>query len=244
MPSNPRQFNQHRTEKNKTGGVIKSRIDQIIWYVIDCYLCMLEERPQYSILKIKGTTTYKFEDYITSEFVENYLTRRVASSPISQLNEVIFNTETTKKYIDTQDLKEKPNKIDIYITNLQLDNELCSYPKPYFAIECKRILTSSSFNEYITDIKKFSDRIQTRLPYEGQIAYIENPKYPHKVTVENINKKLKIHKSIKTIQYLTPQVIHEDFEGSYISKHLKEFGEGNVFAIHHLMFDFTKMVID
>lgn len=246
MQSNPHKFNLQRIQKNKTGGIIKSRVDQIILYVIDCYLYMLENPPQYSISKIGKTTTYKFEEYLTSELVENYLNRQISSLNQSQINQILFTTEATRKYTDSKDQKEKPDKIDIYISNLNLDKELSSNSQPYFAIECKRIRKSDSINEYISDIIKFSDRIhnQTRLPFEGQIAFIESPLYPHNVTVDNINIKLQSCKTIKTMQFLEFSLIHQNFNGSYYSKHFRNFGENNVFAIYHLMFDYTKIVID
>lgn len=246
MQSSPRQFNERRIQQNPTGGVIKTRVDQIMRYVIDCYLYMLEEKHQYSISKTVETTTYKFEDYLTSDFVENHLNRRLSYFQESQLNKIQFTTETTRKYIDSTDQKEKPDKIDIFITNLQLDKELISNPQPYFAIECKRIKNSSSFDSYISDIKKFSERIhsQTRLPYEGQLAFIENPQYLHTVSFEKINSKLATHKSIKTTQPLEYKQFHERFDGSYHSRHLKAFGLNNVFSIYHLLFDYTKFVID
>jgi len=207
---------------------------------------MLENPPQYSISKTGKTITYKFEEYLTSELVENYLNKKISLLNRSQINQILFTTEATRKYTDPKDQKEKPDKIDIYITNLNLEKELSSNPQPYFAIECKRIRKQSSFDEYISDIKKFSERIhnQTRLPYEGQIAFIENPSYPHSITKDNINGKLQIHKTIKTIQLLEASMIHQNFYGSYYSKHLRNFGENNVYAVFHLMFDYTKIVVD
>lgn len=244
MLFNLRQFNRHRIQKNPTGGVVKFRIDQIMRYVIDCYLFMLDEKPRYSISKTAKTTTYKFEDYLTSQFVEGYLNKRLYYFSQTHLDQIQFTTETTRTYIDSTDQKEKPDKIDIYISNINLNKELSMNSQPYFAIECKRIRNSSSFDDYIIDIKKFTERIRARLPFEGQIAFIENPNYPHSVSVEKINHKLETHQSIKTIQSLMPKLIDERFHGSYYSTHLKSFGENNVFAIYHLLFDFTQIVIE
>jgi hypothetical protein len=246
MQSSPHRFNQYRRQNNPKGGVINTTVSEIMRYVIDCYLFMLDEKPQYSISKTKKETTYKFEDYLTSRFVEDYLSKRLSAFRPTHLNEIQFTTETTRKYFDTIDRKEKPDKIDIYITNLQLEKELSSNPQPYIAIECKRIRNSNSFDDYIADIKKFTDRnhVQTRLPYEGQLAFIENSKYPHSVSFERINSKLMKHESIKTTQLLEYNQFHERFDGSYCSRHLKNFGEKNSFAIYHLMFDYTNIVID
>jgi hypothetical protein len=244
MPNNLRQFNRHRKQCNPTGGVINTTVSAIMRYVIDCYLVMLEDNPQYSISKTKEETTYKFEEYLTSRMVEDYLATRLTFFSHSKLNKVQFITEATRGYIDVNDQKEKPDKIDIYITNLFLDKELCANPQPYFAIECKRIYKSNSVDEYISDIQKFTDRkhTQTRLPFEGQLAYIENSDYEHHTTVKSIVQKLNVHPTIITTQSLKPQLFHKEFDASYSSCHKRNFGEKKVFVIYHLFFDYTKIV--
>lgn len=246
MPSNLRQFNRHRKQNNPDGGVINSTVSEIMRYVIDCYLVMLEEKPQYSITKVKEETTYKFEEYLTSRLVEDYLNARLSFFSHSKLSRIQCITEATRGYIDTKNQKEKPDKIDIYITNLHLDEELSTNPQPYFAIECKRINKSNSVDEYITDIQKFTERkhTQTRLPFEGQLAYIENPYYEHHTTVKSIDQKLKVHPSILTIQSLKPQQFHKEFDASYFSKHKRNFDAMDVFTIFHLLFDYTELVIN
>jgi hypothetical protein len=246
MQSNPHQFNKYRRQNNPFGGVINTTVSEIMRYVIDCYLVMLEEKPNYSISKTKEETTYKFEEYLTSRLVEDYLTTRLTFFSHSQLSQIQFITEANRGYIDIRDQKEKPDKIDIYITNLHLDKELCTNSQPYFAIECKRIYKSSSADEYISDIQKFAERkhTQTRLPFEGQLAYIENPKYPHSVSKENINSKLAKHEYINTTQFLEYKQFHERFDASYSSKHIRNFGEKKVFTIYHLLFNYTQIVVD
>ena len=247
MQSNLRQFNQHRNQKNSTGGIIKTRVREIMQYVIDCYLCMLNDDPKFSIAKFKETTTYKFEDLLSDRFVDDYLrSRKDEYFSHTRLNQVIFTKQSSENYNDCNTQLEHPDLIDIYITNLQIDKELSSNPQPYFAIECKRLRNSGSFNDYISDIKKFTERVytQTRLPYEGQIAFIENSQYTHSVSVKNINRNLETHASIRTIQFLEPNMVHKDFDGSYYSRHFKNYGQNNVFVIYHLMFDYTNIVTD
>lgn len=246
MPSNLRQFNQHRKRENPEGGIINTTVSEIMRYVIDCYLVMLEEKPQYSISETKEKTTYKFEEYLTSRLVEDYLATRLAFLSHSKLSKVQFITEATRGYIDTKDQKEKPDKIDIYITNLNLDKGLCTNPQPYFAIECKRIYKSSSADEYISDIQKYTERehIHSRLQIEGQLAFIERPKYAHNITVENINSKLQNHPSIESIQPLKPTLFHQKFDASYSSKHKRNFGQKRTFTIYHLMFNYTQLVVE
>jgi hypothetical protein len=81
MPSNLRQFNQHRKRENPEGGIINTTVSEIMRYVIDCYLVMMEEKPQYSISKTKEETTYKFEEYLTSRLVDTYLNYIFRSIP-------------------------------------------------------------------------------------------------------------------------------------------------------------------
>lgn len=247
MQSNPRNFIQHRIHENKTGGIIRSRVELILHYMIDCYLCMIKEKPKFSSSKIKETATYKFEDYLSDRFVDDYLrTRKTEYFLQPLLNQIVFSKQSSENYIDCNTKLMRPDLIDIYITNIQLDKELSSTSQPYFAVECKRIRKSSCFDEYVKDIQKFANRehTQTRLPYESQIAFIENPRFSHSFVAENINKKLQTNQSIKTIQALESRVVHEGFDGSYYSKHFKNFGESNGFAIYHLLFDYTKIVID
>jgi hypothetical protein len=73
MPNNLRQFNQHRKQNNPMGGVINTTVSEIMRYVIDCYLVMLGDKPIYSKSDVIETTTYKFEDYLSDRFVDDYL---------------------------------------------------------------------------------------------------------------------------------------------------------------------------
>jgi hypothetical protein len=175
-----------------------------------------------------------------------YLNTLLSFFSHSMLSRIQFITEATRGYIDSKDQKEKPDKIDIYITNLHLDEELISNPQPYLAIECKRIYKSGSVDEYISDIQKFTERkhTQTRLPFEGQLAFIESQKYAHNITVENIRQKLQFHPSITTTQLLKPRQFHKEFNASYSSKHKRNFGEKDDFTVYHLMFDYIQIVVE
>jgi hypothetical protein len=246
MPSNLRQFNQHRKRENPEGGIINTTVSEIMGYVIDCYLVMLEEKPQYSRSVVNETTTYKFEDYLSDRFVDDYLRKnRDNYFNKTRLSQIIFTKQSSERYKNHNTDKEQPDLIDIYVTRLNLDKELCSNPEPYFAIECKRFYKSDSIDEYIGDIKKYTEReyYLSRLPFEAQIAFIENPKYVHDITVGNINRKLQIHPSIETIQPLKSKQFHQEFEASYTSKHKRNFGEKESFTVYHLFFDYTELVV-
>jgi len=164
--------------------------------------------------------------------------------PQTQLTQIIFTKQSSEHYKNYNTNKEQPDFIDVYVTGLNLDKELCANPESYFAIECKRIYKSGSVDEYIDDIRKFTEReyYLARLPFEAQLAFIESPKYTHSITVENINQKLEIHPSIITTQSLKPQQFHEKFDSSYSSCHKRNFGEMNAFVIYHLFFDCTEIV--
>jgi hypothetical protein len=207
---------------------------------------MLNDKPMFSKSEFKETTTYKFEDLLSDRFVDDYLRmNREEYFSQTQLSHIILSKQSSERYRDCNTQIHQPDLIDIYITGLDLDKELCSNPQPYFAIECKRIYKSNSVDEYIDDIRKFTEREYyfVRLPIEGQLAFIENPKYTHIVSVGIINSKLAKKEYIKTKQFLEPKQFHINFNGSYYSKHLRNFGENNVFAIYHLMLDYTQIII-
>lgn len=245
MSSNLRQFNQHRKRENPEGGIVNTTVCEIMRYVIDCYLVMLEEKPKFSRSVVNETTTYKFEDYLSDRFVDEYLRKNKENySNKTKLSQIIFTKQSSERYKNHNTDKEQPDLIDIYVTKLNLDKELCSNPEPYFAIECKRFYKWDSIDEYIGDIKKFTEReyYLARLPFEAQIAFIESPKYAHNTTIENINQKLRIHPSIKTIQSLKPKQFHQKFDASYSSKHKRNFGEKKAFIIYHLMLNYIQLI--
>jgi hypothetical protein len=134
-------------------------------------------------------------------------------------------------YIDI-DGKQKPDKIDVYINKLGLQNEWNENDENiYFTIECKRIKILSDAKNYIIDIDKFCNRNHSnlRLPFEGQIGFIENLKLNHSAISTGINNNLKIGTSINTMDYLKNIKLHNNFEGSYSSMHRKNFGSNDVF---------------
>jgi hypothetical protein len=246
MPSNLRQFNQHRRQNNPTGGVVNTTVSEIMRYVIDCYLVMLNDKPTFSKSEFKETTTYKFEDLLSDRFVDDYLKmNRDGYFSQTQLAQIIFTKQSSERYRDCNTNIHQPDLIDVYITGLNLDQELCSNPQPYFAIECKRIYKSGSVDEYIDDIRKFTERnyYLARLPIEGQVAFIEDSKYAHPITVKKINQKLETHSSIVTTQALEPKHFHDGFDASYLSRHERNFVEKKAFSIYHLLLDYSSIVV-
>jgi len=50
--------------------------------------------------------------------------------------------------------------------------------------------------------------------------------------------------AIITISTLNPHTVHPDFEASYLSKHKRNYGKNDEFSIYHLLFDYSKIVVD
>ena len=197
---------------NRKYSITESRIRNILWYVIECYM-LFKEDFVYSKKEVRQSTTIAFEDYLRNRFVQDYLVKNkdLLKQKTSVLEEINFLYETQKEYIDIQDDKQKPDKIDIYINKLGLRDVWKENDENiYFAIECKRIEILSDSSKYIGDTEKFTNRnyIDTRLPFEGQLAFIENSSITHIKLSNEINKKLNEKKNIITNSILNPIPIH------------------------------------
>ena len=173
-------------------------------------------------------------------------------SPLCQLlsgcrteGEISFTSETQKEYIDQTDYKQKTDKIDIFINKLGLaqtwgENE----DKIYFAIECKRISNLSDTSRYIGDLLKFTNRsyIEIRLPFEGQLGFIESHSLSDRQIVEEINAKLRHASHITTERPLRPCPIHPDIPGTYKSIHRRNTNIKETFSIYHIFLDYSDIV--
>jgi hypothetical protein len=235
--------------QSRQSSITQHRIRQILSYVLECQKIFQSEGVIYSESVVKASGTVMFEDHLKFEFVEKYLVKYkpLLKGKISELEEINFACETQQRYIDATDNRQKPDKIDIYINKIGLRN-LYSHVEDeniYFAIECKRIKVLSDSRDYVTDIeKKFVKRqhINLRLPFEGQIAFIENNRLNHIIISKEINRILSITPSIPTVASLTPERLHSTIQGTYVSKH-KRNRTNLPFLIYHLMFDYSKVVI-
>jgi len=234
---------------NRKYSITECRIRNILWYIVECYTILLKERTLYSKKNVKQNTTIPFEDYLRNRFIQDYLikNKNLLKQKVSALEEINFLYETQKEYIDSLDNKQKPDKIDIYINKLGLRDVWKENDENiYFAIECKRIEKLSDTTKYVGDIEKFTNRgyIDIRLPFEGQLAFIENSSITHIDAVNEINKKLTNKKTIITDSYLTQILIHKEFNGAYLSKHKRNTKKQESFSIYHLLFDYSKIVVD
>lgn len=240
MSDSLRQFNLQRKHS-----IIQQRIKIILCYIIDNYKLLVADGVKYDLTRIKETSTYKVEDYLSNELIDKYLKMNLHLINNSELNKIIFTKQSEEQYIDAIDTKEKPDKIDIYITNLNLNRLLEGNPvQPYFAIECKRIRKQSCMKEYVSDIRKFCNREYklTRLPLEGQIAFIENPEYNAEYVSTEINKELLSRNDIITQKFLQKEFLHHEFNGSYHSVHVKNFSPNYSFSIYHLFLNYSSIV--
>ena len=231
---------------HRKNAIAEKRIQIILWYVVECYLLTLKNNKKYSKTWVKGNANLKFENYLRNRLVEDYLeaNKYLLKQKTLTLNNIDFSYETEKEYIDTQDNKLKSDKIDIYISKLGLQNEWKKQDKNvYFAIECKRIEKLSDANDYISDIANFCtrDHVKTRLPFEGQIAFIENQNITHIILRDKVNEILLNHNSIITNSLLNSIVLNEKFESAYLSKHQRKASKQK-FSIYHLFLNYSNIV--
>ena len=175
MISNADNFKKNRNR------VIESHVRKIMRYVIDCYHLILKDGKKYDYAT-RGKI--KQEDFLRNGLVDDYMRENINllnDSPINEYSiENFINKESAESYYDAKDCLMHDDKIDIKIDypylKLDLEDKLA-----YFAIECKRIKTNTDSIAYIGDTIKFSQRsyVKGRIPYEGQIGFIENPKISH-----------------------------------------------------------------
>ncbi len=234
------------SRSNKTA-ITQKRIKEVLWYITECYMILQKDKRTYSKSWCAKHTKFHFEDYLKMKFVDDYLIENKAliQNKISALEEINFNYETIKRFIDSKEI-EGSDKIDIYINKLGLQNVWKEHDEHlYFAIECKRINQFSDSKKYLEDIRKFCIRNykQTRLPFEGMLAFLENKDVPHKSVAKHINQKLKEDRTITTLKFLTLENISTSFNGSYRSLHKKQT-VNIIFSIYHLLFDYTENIVD
>lgn len=225
------------------------RINLILKYFIHCFLMMKEEGKKYNYNE-RGKV--KKEDFLRDGLVDDYLNKTPNKKYFKEFMsdnpnvEIYFQKEEKQNYLEQNILSE--DKIDITVKETKLSEVLKegTSDEIKFAIECKRINKSQSYSEYIKDIYKFASRQYKtfRLPYEGQIAFVENPSLNYAIVSKNINEKLKSEKSVVTVQFLESKSFDPQFEGGYHSIHKRNYGKENNFSIYHLLFDYSKIIIN
>jgi len=233
---------------NRKYFITENRIKSVLWYVIECYNIIVQDNVHYSKSYVKNNTTFKFENYLRNRLVDDYLVKNknILQQKMSELDEINFSCDPEKEYTDLQGNKLKTDKIDIFINKLGLRNVWKENDENiYFAIECKRIEKLSDTSKYIGDIGKFTNRKHiTRLPFEGQLAFIENSSITYVQLFNKINEKLSENKNIITNSLLNPILIHTQFDGTYLSVHKRNTDEQEPFSIYHLLFNYSRIVVD
>lgn len=234
---------------NRKYSITENRIKNIFWYIGECYTLLVNSKKQHSISDVKNSTTIHFEDFLRFRLVEDYLikNKELLKNRTSELEEINFTAETQKEFVDKDDNKQKVDKIDIFINRLGLANTWGeSEDKIYFAIECKRIKELHDTIQYLSDIEKFTKRayLDIRLPFEGQLGFVENSSISHKEIVDTINLKLQSKKEITTDMLLENCILNQNIESTYISKHKRNINNQEPFSIYHIFLDYSTIVTD
>lgn len=222
---------------NRKKTLTQKRVKQILVCVINSYDKIIAEGAVFDFNK-RGT--YSQEDYLTSELVENYLQNELNRLNLGTTEYSFANHNPEEKFYDENN-EPRPDKIDIQIVDTALKNTLAISEKTYFAIECKRL---GSISEYVKDTQKFTERNYKmfRLPFEGQLGFVENPNWNYEIIKDKINDNLSKNSNIETLKQLETIVLKENFEGSYYSQHRKI--NKTPFSVFHLFLNYYKIVLN
>ncbi|MCL2063898.1 MAG: hypothetical protein FWG98_05960 [Candidatus Cloacimonetes bacterium] len=243
-------MNNANTFKSKEEKVTEYHVRQIVSYIIYCYLQILADKKTYDysekgkIAKEEFLRNGLVNDYLQKSYNKKYYKQYISDNPSV---EITFHPEETMTYNDSETQILSTDKIDISIWENSLqaiwseksDNEI------RFAVECKRIKKLSDALNYISDTENFCFRnyVNTRLAFEGQIAFIEDIMMSCSKLKEKINEILLNHETIITSQFLEPVVLNDKFEGTYLSKHLRVSNK-QYFSVYHLFFDYSSIVVN
>lgn len=230
----------------------QKRVEMVLHYIIYCYQKMVLEGKTYKRINFlnEKNTRYNLEEGLSEKFVDDYLgifdNLNHYKNNISKESNVdlYFNNEAKQSYTENGILKDDFIDIKIQETELSKLWAKSGNQQPiHLAIECK--VVENGYSGYVSDIKKMCNRSfnTPRLNFEGQIAYVTNSSYTHLSVKSGINKNLISNSEIETIQDLKPKVISKEFDASYFSIHTRNHN-GKSFAIYHLLFDYTKVVLN
>ncbi len=232
---------------NEITALTSNRIDAIIWYISECYQLIRLDCPKYDFKALKLKSKIKQEDYLRFRLVTDYLRKNKAliKNKCAELSEISFHIEEQFEYFDLIEKKDSADKIDVSVSRLALQ-EIWNdeVENIYFAIECKRIKVISDCEDYTKDTEKFANRnyTTTRLPFEGQLAFIENNALTHSSVSAEINRRLPSRKKLTTKQPLKNVIMHTVFNGCYHSIHNRNTKLVQKFEVYHLLFDYSLFV--
>lgn len=249
MRLNAINFNQKR--KSPDADALK-RIHEILACVINSY-----EKIRQEIMNGGKPFDYakrgkiKHEDFLRNRLVDDYLKKELNLLKNGTLR-FTTNKETSEEYISLLDneLHNDPIDIQIVLKDRALQESWGKGENVYFAIECKRIRNAKSISEYVKDTKKFTEREYTklRLPFEGQLGFIEHKTWYYSKVSQLIEDNLESNVDIKTIvdiktnKLLKPHKIKNGYDGSYLSQHKKK--NDTKFSVFHLFFDYSNLTIN
>lgn len=222
----------------------QKNIQNILWYMLECYSLILKEHKTYSLSDINNSNI-KPENYLRNKLVDEYLRRHTyLFKEKFQTEYIFFDKDTEETYIDKEG-NESTDKIDIYIRNKALQDYWSNKPNVYYAVECKRIKELSDTQKYVNEdtVGKFIERKHTefRQPIEGQLAFVENANISPLDVANNINKRL--CNNANTESFLSLVDIHEVQKCCFISKHTRCFNIKSKFSVYHLLLDYSRIVI-
>lgn len=238
--------------KSDSEQLTQKRVEIVLQYVIYCYQKMVLEGKTYKRANFlnEKNTRYNLEEGLSEKFVDEYLgiwdnlqyyKHNISDKPDVHL---YFNYEPKQSYTENNTIKDDFIDIKVQETGLSdIWSKSGNQQQIHLAIECK--IVENGYSEYVSDIKKMCNRSfnTPRLNFEGQIAYIINPSYTHLSVKSGINTNLSSNSEIITIQDLKPKVFKEGFDASYLSVHNRNHNKQQ-FSIYHLMFDYTKVVVN
>lgn len=230
----------------------QKRVEMVLRYVIYCYQKMTNEGKTYKKADFlnEAKSRFNLEEGLSEKLVNDYLgiwdnkvhyKRNISDKPDV---EIYFNLEPKQSYTENNTIKD--DFIDIKVQETGISNILGKagiQEQIHLALECKVI--ENGYSDYVSDIKKMCDRPYNspRLNFEGQIAFITNSNYSHFSVKDGINKNLSANSDISTTQLLDLINLKPTFDASYLSKHIRNHNKQS-FDIYHLMFDYSKVVLN
>lgn len=238
----------HKFKPNQNK-VTEFRIKLVMKYMAHCYALMVNDKKTYDFNK-RGTV--KQEDFLRNGLVEDYLSKKenkdyyknnISDNPNVDIS---FAKEENQIYEGEKGLAD--DYIDISVKENKLTELLSSKTSDEirFAVECKRINKTVDYSKYVGDIQKFADRAYTtyRMPFEGQIAFIEDSKLSHVVVSSEVNTRLKKSKTITTSKFLSSVKLYDGLDSVYESVHNRNHTGKNPFSIVHLMLDYSAIALN
>ena len=239
MSRDARKFTRNRAIKHS-----KKLFLQVLDYIAFCYNRLKQDKVQYSKSYCKNNTSFTFEDWLKVRFIKDYLRQLRSHFHYSNIQTIRFFPETEPDYRDITG-KTRGDKIDIFITNLGLQNYWSNVAEEdiYFVIECKRLKNFSKNAAYLTDIQKFIEReYDFRFPFEGMIGFVEKSNVSIDEIIDDINVRLLKFSTITTTQKLSPFAL-KNFPYCRLSKHIKTTSRIPI-EVYHLFFDYADIIIE